>query len=139
MYDILIKNGMVIDGTGSPGRKLDIAIEKGKIAELAPNLTAKASQVIDASDRLVTPGFIDIQNHSDSYWTLFDQPEQASLLSQGITSIIIGNCGSSLAPLLNRESIKSIQKWHSLAGINVNWDSMAQFLNVLNSLQLGVN
>ena len=79
MYDILIKNGTVIDGTGSAGKKLDVAIEKGKIVELSPNISAKARQIIDAQDRFVVPGFIDIQNHSDSYWTLFDQPEQASL------------------------------------------------------------
>ncbi|MEO8065252.1 MAG: amidohydrolase family protein [Candidatus Doudnabacteria bacterium] len=139
MYDILIKNGTVIDGTGSPGKKLDVAVEKGKIAGLAPEISAKALQTIDATGRFVTPGFIDIQNHSDSYWTLFDQPEQASLLSQGITTIIVGNCGASLAPLLNPESIKTIQKWHNLSGINLNWTTMEEFLRMLGTMPLGVN
>ncbi len=139
MLDILIKNGTVIDGTGSPGKKLDVGIEKGRVVELAPNIGAKAARVINAQDKFVTPGFIDIQNHSDSYWTLFDQPEQASLLSQGITSIIIGNCGASLAPLLSAESIKTIQKWHNLSGININWASVAEFLQMLAAMPLGVN
>jgi N-acyl-D-amino-acid deacylase len=139
MYDIIIKNGTVIDGLGKAGKKMDIGIEKGKIVEMAPTITSKAVQTINAQDKFVTPGFIDVQNHSDSYWTLFDQPEQASLLSQGITSVIIGNCGASLAPLLNPESIKTIQKWHNLSGININWSSMAEFLQMLSTMPLGVN
>ncbi len=139
MYDILIKNGTVIDGTGSPGKILDVAVEKSKIVEVAASITGQALQTIDAKNKFVTPGFIDIQNHSDSYWTLFDQPEQKSFLSQGITSIIIGNCGASLAPLLNQESIKTIQKWHNLSGINLNWASMPEFLQMLKAKSFGVN
>lgn len=139
MLDILIKNGTVIDGTGSAPKKLDVAIEFGHITEVGPNIDAKAVKVIDAKDKFVTPGFIDIQNHSDSYWTIFDQPEQASLLSQGITSIVMGNCGASLAPLLTKESIKTIQKWHNLTGININWASMGEFLDMLSKKPLGVN
>ena len=139
MYDILIKNGTVIDGTGSTPKKLDVAIEKDKIVEVAPNIRAKAGLVINAASLFVTPGFIDIQNHSDAYWTLFDQPDQTSLLSQGITSIIVGNCGASLAPLLNLESIKTIQKWHNLSGISINWATVGEFLEVLQTLTLGVN
>ncbi len=139
MLDILIKNGSVIDGTGSVAKKLDIGIEKGKITNLAPNISAKANQTINAADKFVTPGFIDIQNHSDSYWTIFDQPDQTSLLSQGITTIVMGNCGASLAPLISRESIKTIQKWHNLSGININWTSVAELLEVLKTLPLGVN
>jgi N-acyl-D-amino-acid deacylase len=139
MLDILIKNGNVIDGTGSPAKKVDIAIEKGKIVQISPNISAKATQTVNAQDRYVTPGFIDIQNHSDSYWTILDQPSQKSLLTQGITSIIMGNCGASLAPLLSPESIKTIQKWHNLSGINLNWLTMEEFLSQLSTLSLGVN
>ncbi|HEV8601555.1 MAG TPA: amidohydrolase family protein [Patescibacteria group bacterium] len=140
MYDILIKNGTVIDGTGQPGRKLDVAFSGGKISDIAENIpAAKALTTLDAKDKLVVPGFIDIQNHSDSYWTLFDQPEQMSLLAQGITTIIIGNCGSSLAPLSTPEAIKTIQKWHSLSGVNVNWSTFAELLSVLKKKKIGVN
>src|SRR3990167_629218 len=139
MLDILIKNGTVIDGTGSPGKKFDVAIENGKIRNIAPNITAGSKLTLNARGKYVTPGFIDIQNHSDSYWTLFEEPEQASLLAQGITTIIVGNCGASLAPLLSQESIKGIQKWHSLQGINLNWTSVAEFLQLLSQVSLGVN
>ena len=139
MLDILIKNGTVFDGLGNPGVKLDVAVEKGRVVQIGPNITATAAQTINAQDRFVTPGFIDIQNHSDSYWTILDQPNQLSLLSQGITSIIMGNCGASLAPLLTRESIKTIQKWHTLAGININWASVSEFLDYLALTPIGVN
>lgn len=140
MFDILIKNGTVIDGTGEVGHKQDLAISKGKITQIAPNIDPKtASVVIDAQDKFVTPGFVDIQNHSDSYWTLFNNPGQDSLIMQGITTIVVGNCGSSLAPLSGRESIKTIQKWHDLSGSNINWTTFKEFGEVLANLKLGVN
>jgi N-acyl-D-amino-acid deacylase len=140
MFDILIKNGLVFDGTGSPPAKKDIGINSEKIAGIDDKIdVSKANSVIDATDKYVCPGFIDIQNHADSYWTLFDQPEQLSLLSQGITSIIIGNCGASLAPLPTVESIKTIQKWHNLEGLNINWTSYEEFLQNLSSMKIGVN
>src|SRR3989344_3069284 len=139
MLDILIKNGTVIDGMGKPANKADIAIQDGKITAIESVIKAKSLQTIDASDRIVSPGFIDIQNHSDSYWTILDQPSQFSLLSQGITTIVMGNCGASLAPLLSKESIKSIQKWHNLSGVNVDWMTMAEFLQYLGNVPHGVN
>jgi N-acyl-D-amino-acid deacylase len=140
MYDILIKNGEVIDGTGKkPKYRQDIAVSNGKIVDLSESIhESKGKIVIDAEGKIIAPGFIDIQNHSDSYWTLFDQPESTSLLSQGITTVIVGNCGSSLAPLPSAESIKTIQKWHNLAGININWTSFAEFLHALDK-KIGVN
>ncbi|MBX4204659.1 MAG: D-aminoacylase [Candidatus Doudnabacteria bacterium] len=130
MFDILLKNGEIIDGTGKkPKFKSDVAITGGKISEIAENIPeSKAKVVIDTGGKFIVPGFIDIQNHSDAYWTLFDEPDQLSLISQGITSIIVGNCGSSLAPLTSTEAIKTIQKWHNLAGININWSTFAEFL-----------
>lgn len=139
MLDILIKNGTVIDGTGKPARKLDVAIQNGRIIELAEGINAKAEKVIDATGKFVTPGFIDIQNHSDSYWTLFDEPGQVSLLSQGITTAVMGNCGSSIAPLVSPESIKSIQKWHNLTGLNINWATFSELFEILSKQGLGIN
>jgi N-acyl-D-amino-acid deacylase len=140
MYDILIQNGTVIDGKSKSAYAADVAVSDGVIVEIAKKLNPKkARRVIDAKDHYVTPGFIDIQNHSDSYWTLFDQPEQKSLLAQGITSIVIGNCGSSLAPLSSPDTLKTIQKWHNLAGINVNWGSFGEFLQMLEAQPKGVN
>ncbi len=139
MLDILIKNGTVFDGQGQAGKKLDIAIQNGKITNVAPNIQAQAAEIIDATGRFVAPGFIDIQNHSDSYWTLFEQPEQSSMLSQGITTIVVGNCGASAAPLANREALKALQKWRPLSGVNIDWVSMAELFAHLKQSRLGVN
>jgi len=101
MLDILIKNGTVIDGTATKGKIADVGIEKDKITvieKLGEN--TKAGKIIDAKGMVVCPGFIDILDHSDNFWTLFSIPRLDSKITQGVTTIIGGNCGSSLAPVL---------------------------------------
>jgi len=65
MFDILIQNGTVIDGSGSPAYCADVAVKDGKIAQIAPHIVADAQKIIDAAGRLITPGFIDIHRHAD--------------------------------------------------------------------------
>lgn len=96
MYDLIIKNGTVIDGTVSKGYISDVAIKNGKIAAIAPNLT-EAENVIDASGLTVTPGFIDSHSHSDRNFLTF--PDQKEKVEQGITFSITGQCGGSPAPI----------------------------------------
>jgi len=141
MYDILIKNGTVIDGSGESNKKFkaDIAIKKEKIKKIGNLEKAKAKLIIDARGNYITPGFIDIHNHSDSYWTLFTIPNLESILQQGVTTIIGGNCGSSLAPLVKGDVIISIQKWANMNEVNVNWLTMAEFLDVLEKRKIGIN
>lgn len=128
MYDILIKNGTVIDGSGRPMYRCDIAVKEGYIVAIGDLTGAHARRVIDAIGQYVTPGFIDVNNHSDTYWRLLAHPELESLLYQGVTTIIGGNSGSSLAPLVNPEIMRSIQKWTDVEKINFNWLSMKDFL-----------
>ena len=96
MYDLLIKNGMVIDGSGKEAFPADIAISNGKIARLAPSIDDEARETIDAKGKTVTPGFIDIHRHADVnlFTESFGEPE----LHQGLTTIINGNCGLSVVP-----------------------------------------
>ncbi|MEM1484591.1 D-aminoacylase [Oscillospiraceae bacterium PP1C4] len=96
MLDFLIQNGTIVDGSGTPAYRGDVAISDGKIAQIAPHIDAPAAQVIDAADRLVTPGFIDIHRHADVnlFTTGFGEPE----LRQGLTTIVNGNCGLSVVP-----------------------------------------
>ncbi|MCX6797546.1 MAG: amidohydrolase family protein, partial [Candidatus Doudnabacteria bacterium] len=98
-----------------------------------------AQITIDARGQILAPGFIDIQNHSDSYWQIFDNPQLHSLITQGFTTIIIGNCGASLAPLLGPDSLLAMQKWHTLEGSNINWQSFAEFLNELSRHNFACN
>lgn len=96
MFDILIQNGTVIDGNGSPAYCADVAVKDGKIAQIAPHIVADAKKIIDAAGRLITPGFIDIHRHADVnlFTSGFGEPE----LRQGLTTIINGNCGLSVVP-----------------------------------------
>ncbi len=97
-FDLLIRNGLVIDGSGSEGARLDIGIQGERIARIAPDLGNTAHQIIDAAGLTVTPGFIDIKTHSD--FTLPINPKAESKVRQGVTTEIIGHCGYSTAPCL---------------------------------------
>ena len=93
---ILIKNGLVVDGTGSPSYKADILIKDDKIVKIGENLDANGSKIIDASNRVVSPGFIDPHNHSDL--TLFQSYKIEPYIMQGVTTLAIGMCGLGIAP-----------------------------------------
>src|SRR5579883_1437273 len=97
--DILIKGGLIIDGSGRPGAIGDVLVQGGRIAALGASLSApSAAKVIDANGLAVTPGFIDIKTHSD--FTLPINPKAESKVRQGVTTEIIGHCGYSVAPIL---------------------------------------
>ncbi|MBI2635656.1 MAG: amidohydrolase family protein [Parcubacteria group bacterium] len=137
--DILIKNGTVIDGVGTPAYHADIAIKDGKIEKIGFLGTPSAKTTIDATGLFVAPGFIDINNASDRYWTLFSHPNAESLVRQGITTIIGGNCGSSLSPLTSGNIILSIQKWADVKKINVNWQTTREFFEEIKKRKLLLN
>jgi len=137
--DILIKNGIVIDGLGTPGYHADIAVKDGKIEKIGFLGEPRANLVIDATGLFVAPGFIDINNASDRYWTLFSHPNLESHLYQGVTTIIGGNCGSSLAPLLTGNIIANIQKWADISKINVNWLTLKEFFEEVKKRKLLLN
>ena len=97
-YDILIRGGMLLDGSGKPGVPGDLAIEGGRIVALGQNIGGTAKKTIDATGLAVAPGFIDIKTHSD--FTLPINPKAESKVRQGVTTEIIGHCGFSVAPAL---------------------------------------
>ena len=97
MLDILIRNAKVVDGTGSPWYRADVEVIGDTIAQIGGLHDADAHLVIDAEDKVVCPGFIEIHGHSDQ--TLLINPLAESSIHMGITTETIGNCGSSLAPL----------------------------------------
>jgi len=135
---ILIKNGTIIDGTGAERKKTDILIEGDRIKKIG-NLGKNADKVIDADGLFAAPGFIDVNSDSDHYLTLLTYPGQQSFLFQGVTSIIGGNCGASLAPLTRGDIINAVSKWIDISEFNVNWQSVSEFFKVLEKLNLGVN
>lgn len=135
---ILIKNSVLIDGTGAPGEKKDILIKDDKVAAIGVFPGQQAEITLDGMGLTTTPGFIDVNTDSDHYLSLFTDPAQQDFLLQGVTTIIGGHCGSSLAPLI-KGTLESIRKWGDTNLVNVNWNTMAEFLSNLDRLQLGVN
>jgi len=97
MYDILIKGGLVVDGSGEPGYAADVAVKDGRIARISSDLGQEATRVVEAAGRVVAPGFIDPHTHFDVQ-LLWDGAARPAL-EHGITSVVPGNCSLSLAPL----------------------------------------
>ena len=96
-FDIIIKEGVVVDGTGNPGFIKDVGIQGTSIKKLGTNL-GNAKFILDASNLVISPGFIDMHSHSDM--TLPFVPRQDSMIRQGITTAVTGNCGFSLANII---------------------------------------
>jgi N-acyl-D-amino-acid deacylase len=97
-WDLLIRHGLIIDGSGRPGVIGDLAVAGGRIAALGVDVHGDAKKIIDADGLAVTPGFIDIKTHSD--FVLPINPKAESKVRQGVTTEIIGHCGFSVAPVL---------------------------------------
>ncbi|NVM52428.1 MAG: D-aminoacylase [Candidatus Helarchaeota archaeon] len=93
---VLIKNGLIVDGTGSPGYKSDLLINEDKIERIAEEIDIEDAEIIDASDKIVTPGFIDIHNHADI--NIYDVNRAESFVMQGMTTLLVGQCGLGAVP-----------------------------------------
>lgn len=96
-FDIIIKNGTIIDGTGNPRYFGEIGLKEGKIAKISPKIKVDSKKLIDASGLVVCPGFIDIHSHTD--YILPGSRGQESTLYQGVTTAVVGMCGEGMAPI----------------------------------------
>ena len=95
--DTLIRNANVLDGSGDDAQLLDVAIHNGRILEIAPRLNHHASNLLDAEGLCLAPGFIDVHTHDDT--SVIETPDMLPKISQGITTVIVGNCGISASPV----------------------------------------
>lgn len=136
MYDILIKNARIIDGTGAPWYRSDLAIQDGKIAEIGRLGSCLAKTSVDAEDLYLCPGFIDIHSHSDTSLPLFPQAE--SRILQGVTTEIGGDCGLSAAPVSADPARKKLLKDY-VGDLPYTWNSMGEFLSFVEGCRPSVN
>ncbi len=130
MYDVLVKNGHVMDGCGNPWFKADVGIKDGKIVSIGKLNDALAAETIDAAGHIVSPGFIDIHCHSDVL--SFAEPREKGKILQGVTTEVVGNCGTSVAPV-NEKMLPLFLKQASPtfrdSSVKWNWRSVGDYLD----------
>ena len=143
--DLVIRGGSVIDGTGSPAFTADIAVEDDRIVEIG-KVEDKGKREIDADGQIVTPGFVDIHTHLDAQ--LAWDPIASSSCWHGVTSVVLGNCGVTFAPVSKggatvlaemMESVEDIPAESILNGLSWNWSSYGEYLEEVANLPKGVN
>jgi len=146
MYDLLIRDGMVIDGSGLAGYRADVGVKDGRIAAIGRLADQQAQRTIDAEGHAVTPGFIDGHTHYDAQ--LFWDPLGSSSCWQGITTAVMGNCGFTLAPAPKEQSplvIRNLERAEDIsgeamkAGIEWGWSHFREYMDVVEKLPKGIN
>jgi N-acyl-D-aspartate/D-glutamate deacylase len=144
-YDLVIKNGVVVDGTGLPGYRADVGVRHGKIVTIG-RIRERAREVLDADGQVVAPGFVDGHTHMDAQ--IFWDPLGTSSCYHGITTVVMGNCGFTLAPCAEQNKslvVRNLQRAEDIppqameAGIKWSWTTYPEFLDTLESLPKGIN
>src|SRR2546428_227396 len=144
-YDLVIKNGMVVDGSGLPRYRADVGVRHGRIVTIG-RIRERAREVVDAEGQVVTPGFVDGHTHMDAQ--IFWDPLGTSSCWHGITSVVMGNCGFTLAPCAKENKhlvVRNLQRAEDIppaameAGIEWRWTTFPEFLDCLDSLPKGIN
>jgi N-acyl-D-aspartate/D-glutamate deacylase len=144
-YDVVIKNGTVVDGTGREPYRADVAVQGDRIAEIG-NITETGKRTINAEGQIVTPGFVDIHTHLDAqiWW----DPIVSSSCWHGVTSVVMGNCGVTFAPCRPQdreylahlmESVEDVPAQSIMAGMPWQWETYGEYLKALDARPKGVN
>jgi N-acyl-D-amino-acid deacylase len=146
MHDIVIRGGDVVDGTGSPPRRAEVAIDGDRITQVG-TVSEPGRRELDASGRLVTPGFVDIHTHLDAQ--LFWDPVGSSSCWHGVTTVVLGNCGVTFAPVRPgqeqvlagmMDAVEDIPADTIMAGLGGwGWETYGEYLQALGEHKLGVN
>ncbi len=144
-YDLVIRNGSIVDGSGAPAHRADLGITDGRIAAIG-RIRERGTDNIDAEGHVVTPGFVDGHTHMDAQ--VFWDPIGSCSCYHGVTSVVMGNCGFTLAPcreeeadlvFRNLERAEDIARESMLEGIRWRWETYPEYLDVLDALPKGIN
>jgi N-acyl-D-amino-acid deacylase len=138
VYDLVLKGGTVVDGTGAPVRSADVGIRDGRIAEIGRIARSEGQRYLDVSGAVVCPGFIDLHSHAD--YTVFSAPEAVTQSAQGVTTLVTGNCGFSPFPVLpeHAEELRSHGDFLD-DGLTWEWSTAGEYAAAVERLPLGVN
>ncbi|MGQ9514925.1 MAG: N-acyl-D-amino-acid deacylase family protein [Thermoproteota archaeon] len=139
MYDVLLKSGIVVDGSGSEPFRADVGIEDGRIVEIGDLESSSAQRVLKIDGSIISPGFIDIHSHSD--FVLPANPWSEGKLMQGVTTEVVGNCGMSAAPV-NPERLELFRNYVSFLceeGLRWDWIGFGEYLDRLQERGTAVN
>ncbi len=144
-YDLIIRNGMVVDGSGMGRYRADVGIAEGRIATIG-KIREQAREVIDAEGHIVAPGLIDAHTHMDAQ--VFWDPIGSCSCWHGVTSVVMGNCGFSLAPCAEKDKLlvmRNLERAEDIApeameaGIKWSWETFAQYLDAVDRTPKGIN
>jgi len=135
-FDLVIRGGTVVDGTGAPMYAADVALNGDAIAAVGSIAAAQGRRVLDAAGLHVGPGFVDIHTHSDG--AILAYPTADSRVRQGVTTELAGNCGSSAAPLAGI-GVEDRKKEHLDDGVTPDWSSVASYLARLERTGISIN
>ena len=145
-YDLIVRNGTVVDGSGLPGYRADVGVKHGMIAAIGDLRSERAKESIDAEGHVVSPGFIDGHTHMDAQF--FWDPLGTNVCWSGVTSVVMGNCGYTFAPcaakdkrliLSNFERAEEISKAAMEAGVEWTWETIPEYMDTLDRLPKGIN
>ena len=141
MHDWIIKNGLIIDGTGAPPFRGDVVVQGDEIAAVDRNLAVSSSfQILDASGLIVSPGFIDTHSHSD--FSLILSPDAQSALFQGVTTEVIGNCGLSAFPISSKtkEQLQAyVRGIRYESSLDIDWADLQSYAAAVEGIGIGIN
>lgn len=136
-YDLIVRNGLVYDGTGGAPYKADVAVRDGRIAAIGP-VSESGREEIDATGRIVTPGFVDVHTHFDGQATWENRMSPSS--NHGVTTVVMGNCGVGFAPckpdqrdmlVAVMEGVEDVPEVVMTEGLPWNWQTFPEYLDVL--------
>jgi N-acyl-D-aspartate/D-glutamate deacylase len=147
MFDLTIEGGLFVDGTGAPAERRDVGVSEGRIVEIAqPGTLGPSQQRIEAAGRVVSPGFVDVHTHYDAQ--VFWDPSLSPSSLHGVTTVIGGNCGFSIAPLSDHDDgyilrmlaeVEAIPATALEAGASWSWRSFGDYLDAVEMAQPALN